>query len=724
MNHNASTINASSEDSDLQEEIQSITSHSIERQVVVKNLEVHSTDNDDGCVHDVDGLGAKEQTENSFKNWLLKGRRSRANSATCDIEVEKEDIPKGEGELNQLKNNPSFRRSFKSFFKKEQDISTSSEDSISNLENLVKESDTGDDVTHKETLPLKEGFSADDAINNGHFWRSWRHGYTLRNSMSQISLNNKDTEDDDEIKTLRQTQSRDEMLLNNEMKRRKNMKKLKLQLNDSSPVKEEKLSNDLSPGIVVDILDQSNRYKNQYELTSSSSSMERASVLKDRAQSIFSPTSNLNKDDISPLTPIDDDIIEGAYKFVFETPREYSNYNSNFDSIIVDRKSHVYNIILDILKLVDKDDTSILWMNNPKELTISQVTDEVLKCVKAKILKENLSVNNENLLESKLLSVTTKLQKLEKQYENIKKELTVSINKTESERKIKEDYSKNLNDIYNKFKEINSLYKLSSVDELFEDNQDNFDLLRLDEIIEQVKIFLLEHDQLKNANDKLNKKYLTLQNDHKNLIVSNEILQEKLVTMEIKLKDSAKSSNRGAEGKKQCLEQTLSMLKKANERLTSDYNRERCKVLDLRKSDKVKENYLEAYESYRSESIQFMIYLMHSFRSFVSEEDVAEYNHYIKALNKFTYNVGYADSKNIEKQCKEFVVDMSKFYKEISKGRFVDQLMAKHVSYLLSNEFLSKKLHGLRKENSNYEHYANHLLKELNKFKTFADRQT
>ena len=66
------------------------------------------------------------------------------------------------------------------------------------------------------------------------------------------------------------------------------------------------------------------------------------------------------------------------------------------------------------------------------------------------------------------------------------------------------------------------------------------------------------------------------------------------------------------------------------------------------------------------------------------------------------------------KECfKEREAVVVKFYKEIAKQMFLDQVVAKHVSYMRSNNFLRSQLAGLRKQIHEYEQYVNRLLKEI-----------
>ncbi|EDO16299.1 hypothetical protein Kpol_1053p37 [Vanderwaltozyma polyspora DSM 70294] len=730
MSPNVSISNDSSEYSDHQVEVQSITSQSTEKNGNV----VEQCDAVVDSGEQVDEENDKEVNDYSFKNWFLKGKRSRTNSNVNLEEAIESVVSASKPEINStdLKNSASFRRSFRSLFKRETEPIT-----IDNEKSIISEVEEVEDS--KIDPPSIEKEQLVDEHQPNRFWRSWRHSHRHGSASDLSSV--RDFEEDENVKTLRKSQSREELILSNEAKRKRNMKKLELELINASPSKTEKVLSDTSPSPINNFIDSNAKEQPQYEISSSSSSIERAAAIKDRLGSIFSTESaDASKEEISPLTPLEDDVLEGAYKHVFETPREYSSFTSNFDSLFIDRKSHVYSTISEILKLVDGSDTTILNQDSPKELTISQVTDEVLKFVKMKIDIESKLMETKKALEEevklsdrKLKTIETKQFMSEEKLKILEVQLKTQINAKESilekvsllnDKLLELELPSDITDAENP-NSYSPDTKMSdfSLETVLNNASSNPELMKnfdsLSNLINKCKNLKNKYRNIKMDNAQLVKEYEELTRSYNELFKSNEELQTKIKNNEERLQSSNKSKEVNIDSTKLlCAETNISNLKIANKRLTADYQRERAKLLDLRSKEKQRERYLQVYETYRSESLQFMVYLMHSFRSFISNDTLDEYDSYIKALNNFSYTKDHYSNEEIDNKLNDFVNKLTEFFHNVAKAKFVDQLMAKHVSYMLSNDFLSKQLYGLRKQNTDYEQFAKHLLEELNTLKS------
>lgn len=234
-------------------------------------------------------------------------------------------------------------------------------------------------------------------------------------------------------------------------------------------------------------------------------------------------------------------------------------------------------------------------------------------------------------------------------------------------------------------------------------------------------------------NNSLKSKVEDLQKELKNLHFDHEMLQEKHNITTTRLADLAgtiskehgneremRDSIEVASNKMRRYENTIEILKIGNLKIQENFHRERRKVLDLRQENNLYQRQLQYIECHRCQSLQFMSHLMFYYRNIVNEETLAQFDYYLKKLNESDFCSNIVQMKDDElKECfKEREALVVKFYNDIAKQMFLDQVASEHVSYMRSNNFLSSQLSGLRKQVEEKEQYVKRLLKDIQTQKT------
>lgn len=683
---------------------------------VVPGLENYSVRDDDDDITSSDDENT-ESNDASSKSWFFRSRHSRTASAD-PIKAETESSAESaiaEGTPHRSRSSSPFRKSLRSFFK--------------------RENEHDPEVTKDQSVEEGEE-KVPDTPTNTRFWRSWRnarHGHS-NNQLEPTSESKKDNEDND-VETLRNLNVKDDAIFWHEQKRQKNMLKLATQLEDLSPSRGDDGASNIASDEISDIYiaKYGRPQLDPYEANSTSSSIERALTVKDKVGLVFSPPLEEHaqgKDDISPLTP-PEDIVTNPYKYVFDASKESLMPSIAYDFAWLDKSSTAFVNFDKTLKLLTDNKKSFSSLESVSNVTISEVSNQLL------LSAQHKSECREQLIKEKL-AIENTLKFNEECTSNVRKELNNKDALITTLKKEVEERTKKIEKLGNDLEEVSDEAELLT-------NEIETHRKKMTELQEHEKLVIAKSENqissirndmdlkskmledISRENELLKNRYEGLQTEHKNLVFDHEVLQEKHSITTTRLSDLVGSINKGEVGEREMrnnlemtgnklrrYENTIELLKMGNLKIQENFHRERRKVLDLRKENKMFKMQIQLIECHRSESLQFMSHLMFYYRGIVSDETLTQFAAYLKKINGSEYstssNLGDAAMEAQFKDCETQVV---KFYNEIAKQLFLDQIVAKHVSYMRSNNFLSSQLAGLRKHINDYEQYVNRLLKEI-----------
>lgn len=244
-------------------------------------------------------------------------------------------------------------------------------------------------------------------------------------------------------------------------------------------------------------------------------------------------------------------------------------------------------------------------------------------------------------------------------------------------------------------------------------------------------------ESLRTEYESLKLQFDSVQNDYKTTIFDYEIIHEKNNILTTRLSDLVGSMNKtgnddrsmkdnnqeSLSNKLRRSENIIELLKVGNLKIQENFRSERSKVLDLRKVNKILKRQIQLTECYRTQSLHFMSHLMLYYRGIVTDETLATFEFHLKTINSFGPITEYiAEDDMLEKMMKDHEVIIFKFYNEVAKESFLNQIVTRHVSYMRSNEFLSNQLSGFKKQISEYEEYTNRLLQEIETHQMVNDK--
>lgn len=715
------------------EEQISIDEHQIPR------LEDYHIREDDGEITSSDEQD-EEHHDSSFRSWFSRSRHHKSTTASLSPvklgEFSSSECAIAEGTPSRSGSGSSFRKGFRSFFRR--DSNTEGEDVRVDNEDILPETpkdDRGgvDELSEKETEEGNE--VVPETPTNSRFWRSWRsgnHHYHRHHRHSKEVYESSHAIEEANVETLRNPSLDVESMISHEEKRQKNMIKLAGQLEDVS-------ANHSPEQDGYNLNDTSAPEKGSSDVESSqsdttSSSVERALNVKERVGLVFSASpaeSGERKcDEISPLTP-PADVLENPYKYVFHQ-KDVRTVDVASDSTFVKRDSVVFKNFDITLKLLTRNMKTLSTDYAHSSVTLSEISNELLEFARHEMECRDRSIKEKELLSSELIVLQNEIEMLRN--ESAGKDTKISeLQKTLDD--ATGEMEKFNNDLEEAAEEIGTLTKE------VEDYKSKIQEAKVHETaaIEELKnkISMLEEEkkseskactEISQENTALKQKMEQLQNEHKNLIFDHEILQEKHSITTTRMADLVGNFSKGrvqerdmresldATGNKlRRYENTIEILKVGNLKIQDNFRRERRKLLDSREEINYLKRQMQFIECHKNQSLQFMSHLMFYYRGIVTDETLTECDHYLKKLNESDFPSNFVQLKGDElgvyfKERESLVV---KFYNDVAKKSFLDQIVSKHVSYMRSNKFLSSQLAGLRKHIDEYEQYVNRLLKEI-----------
>ncbi|QLG74994.1 hypothetical protein HG535_0H03210 [Zygotorulaspora mrakii] len=705
----------------------------------VPDFKDYSVRDDDDDLTSSDEDGEREVTETSVKSWFGSHKHSRSNATTssrietttssasgasCASGISAGSIV-AEGTPNGSKTGSSSRRSFRSFFRRDNEVACNSP--TQGGESEQQEVD-GDQVKHKGGESCVEKSSiverdTDDSekslllhtptsqASSSKFWRGWKHAHrgakAERNSSDVLNSN------------------RDESL-SKEHKREKNLIKLAAQLSDITIDEKANLKSGYRGNSVYS---ESQHSDEEEEVDSTSSSFERAHTLKERIDVVFSPSFE-EKDEISPITP-PAEVSNNPYKYVFE-PSSLLGNHMVYDHAWLDKESVTFCNFDSALKLLTKDVKSLSSVSAGSNITISEISKEIVDFVRHIVDiqeengKERQNLENElNISRFTLANLETEMEEksklnltLNKQSDNLKSTICDLQKDLQFGRELNEELMEKLEETKSQKRNIKNHQK----DTL---KKHEVQVTKLNKQLESKERLLSE---LKTKNESTEAKAELLQKNLNEMLVKHEILQEKqgfttlqLSTMlenektkkEVDERESVKNLELTSSMKNR-YENTIGILKVGNLKIQENFHDERRKVLDLRRERKLLLKKLQLTDCHRAQSLIFMSHLMLYYRGIIPDQMLSDFDYHLKILNTpyFTSTIKLEDQA-LEAKLEDCQKQVITFYNVFARQTFLEQIVTKHVSYMRSNNFLSNQLTGLRKQIGDYEHYVDRLLKEI-----------
>lgn len=748
-----------------------------------------------------------EHHNSSLRSWFSRSRHHRDSGVSENsIKIEPASTTESaiaEGTPQRHGSSSPQKRSFRSFFRRD---STHEEERHLELQVCSQEKPVGAEgekrMKSADGEEVQEEPQLPETPTSSKFWKPWR-GHHHRHRHSVEAETPLGMGENLGVETLRIPSTDAADMISHEEKRQKNMVKLADQLEAVSPGS--------SPDREVCDMDEmmtperGDTEERSIESGSTSSSIERAQVMKERVGLVFSASPGDSCDgkidEISPLTP-PGDVVENPYNYVFEPAKQKVITPLAQDSTMIDSSSAAYKNFECALKLMTKDSKSLSNQGGRSSVPISEISSQFLGFIEHLVQCQEHLVQEKGILSSDLQSSKDEAgtlrddcnlkdaekMNLQKQLDDVNEKVKSTVveldalkeksQKTDEDRqrleKALEDAERALQpleaelcDLKNQLqkkdqeklgleKEVEEANeKINRMDRDLEEATDEIDMLsgevesykgeiqeaktsermaieRAEKDIAKAKketeSELKRNDDILKENSTLKSKVEDLQKEYKNIVFDHEMLQEKhsitttrladLVGTFSKEHDSEREMRDSIEAtgnKLRRYENTIEILKIGNLKIQENFHRERRKVLDLRQENNLYQKQLQYIECHRSQSLQFMSHLMFYYRNIVTDETLAQFDFYLKRLNESDFCPSIIRMKDDElKECfKERENLVVKFYTEIAKQMFLDQVVAKHVSYMRSNNFLSSQLVGLRKQIDEYEQYVSRLLKEI-----------
>lgn len=230
---------------------------------------------------------------------------------------------------------------------------------------------------------------------------------------------------------------------------------------------------------------------------------------------------------------------------------------------------------------------------------------------------------------------------------------------------------------------------------------------------------------LKDDYDSLEAKFKNLEFDHQVARDQQDASREKLYEL-VRTVTAREADERQVKNTLSRLESdagkdkaAVAFAKKANLKLQSDCLRERHKVLDLRKDNRFLRSHIDMISCHKNEAVQFMAQMMMAYRNILGEDVVRTCDGYLEVFSKNTFfngTLANPDTAPNEQQLLQQAAREKKqveaFYREFAKSKLLDQVVAKHISHMRSNNFLSQQLKGCRKQLQDNEEYIKRLLQD------------
>ncbi|QLQ80266.1 hypothetical protein HG537_0D02670 [Torulaspora globosa] len=678
---------------------------------------------------------AAEHRDSSFRSWFSRSKHHKPMSESLspvklDVSSSSE-CAIAEGTPNRSGSSSSFRKGFRSLFRRD-----------SGNEDVLPETPTEDlGKSDDEKRTGEENGGLPETPTNNKFWRSWRSGHHHHHRhRHRYSTEVLCTNEEVDPETLRNPSLDVGSMISHEEKRQKNMAKLADQLEDISA----NPSPERDP-ICLDNISTPEKKSSDVESSqsdaSTSSSVERALNVREKVGLVFSASSADNEErkqeEISPLTP-PGDVLENPYKSVFDQNDDPISILAK-DATLLYKNCKTFENFDSALKLLTRNAKGLDFSDDHSSATLSEISNELLDFIRREIsccdrsVKERDSMADDlSSLQKQITSLRADCESKDAKFAELQEALNAANVKIEKMNDALEEAAEEVDMLT---QEVDS-YKGQIQEIKLNERKAHEELeTKIAQLNEDKESSLKENTEVLKENASLKEKIDRLEQEHRALISDHETLQEKHSLTSAKLTDLAESYNKGQERnirenieatgtKLRRYENTIEILKIGNLKIQENFHRERRKVLDLRQEVNFLRKHSQLIECHRSQSLQFMSHLMFYYRGMVTDDTLTEYDLYLKKLSASdffptTVHLNDDELKTLFKEREALVV---KFYNDVAKQSFLDQVVSKHVSYMRSNKFLSSQLAGLRKHIEEYEAYVSRLLKEILTHKNLQEK--
>ncbi|CDH10558.1 uncharacterized protein ZBAI_02344 [Zygosaccharomyces bailii ISA1307] len=376
----------------------------------ISNLEDYSIrdDDDEQTSSDDENKNSEDHENSSLKSWFFKPKNrsnsiSPAKEATKNLSRLSSDSVIAEGTPCNSKTGSPFRKSLRSFFRREGSKELNA--------NELKTSTSSGEAESQQQLD----------VPNHRFWKPWK-GHR-RHEDENIDSSR------DKIKTLNVAQVDDISLLTHEQKRERNMEKLTQQLMDFPSSDEEervvtgvqgcKLHETQDPRLSKAVLHEDDGSIYASSDSSTSSSIERAKEVKERVGSVFSPSAEDNspkQNDVSPLTPVDD-VMDNPYKYVFEPAEAHASAPVAYDCSWIDKNSVAFDNFDRALKMLSRSCDCVSSLDGSL-FTVSELSNEILRLVHSTLDNSEKQYQAKKAVENTLTTIQDSYTRIEKEVES------------------------------------------------------------------------------------------------------------------------------------------------------------------------------------------------------------------------------------------------------------------------------------------------------------------
>ncbi|KAM3164585.1 hypothetical protein ACU8KH_01501 [Lachancea thermotolerans] len=449
----------------------------------------------------------------------------------------------------------------------------------------------------------------------------------------------------------------------------------------------------------------------------------------------------------SPSTPVEEQIFWKKnvpksefqhYESIYLTPKDYVALEDQFDRVQVNKNSRTYRNFVNIIELLDGTSENTFQM-----FSLEEFTTAVLGLVKgepkehkgvrpehhAKLDRTSSCDDHSSLELKKQDRSSSRIRDLEEELSSLRERYDCSVEdayKCRNELKIvKSELEETRHEVDNT---INRMDKIKSdLKEEINRRISTEETLRgeLDIAAESAKKELSKSEELRDSLIKSKNEQEALQAETLVLKEQNETSRSRINEL-VQLVSQLEAEARKAREENSQLQQSFqekdvlaTHAKMANVKLQKDCQRERCKLLDGRRELDLLRRQMELAACHKAEALQFMAQMMMSFRDVLSKDTLQECDSYLGAINsnqlfnRALFNTdGEMTERQLSDQFGQELQRVTEFYRDFAKKRLLDQIFAKHISYMRSNLFLSQQLKGLRQQGQDHEEYISRLLKD------------
>ncbi|CCH59079.1 hypothetical protein TBLA_0B02370 [Henningerozyma blattae CBS 6284] len=421
-----------------------------------------------------------------------------------------------------------------------------------------------------------------------------------------------------------------------------------------------------------------------------------------------SDSSNSSLTDVSMNEQCMENDLTKKYGHTFDNPIEYTNTSSNFDSVIINKNSNVWKVILEILSILTgkkKSDISSLLME--KEESLLRIITEIQEKLNHKVIdmeneRSKLHEYNDDIILEYNKNNEKKKTELDDtiEYYNRIKNNNLQLTQTLDKRK------RYLEDLQMEIKKYaKEELKLKSLEEKSFKLTDENKTLR-----EDLKKLKNIHKDIQNSYTDIVTKYQLLEEKNFNIKNKYASLQEKERQNECNV-EKCRSSVNSIRINISHIDKSIEITKRSNMKLVKDKKIERKKFLDIKRELLDMNDIICLFERFRTLTIQSLTQIMITLQLFISEDNKDKCEMYLKRLSRNNFGVkfiNHAEARPSNSQSANIGICIKDFFENIAEKNLLiplnDHLRKNHTS----SKSLTQKLTQLRIQvNQNNISYEN-----------------